>query len=127
MFRRILYPKTDPTDSAPYLEDLVAKWAKRNPAAIKKVDKLLTKAGKTLQDVQASAVARILENIERLDQFAALAECRRNAALREIARHRKSFAEKLREKIEASKTRNLKLLHLARMAVVAKSRHDKRM
>ena len=101
VLRRIIYPTSNPTDSAPYIEDLVAKWAKRNPAAIKKVDKLLTKAGKTLQDVQASAVARILENIERLDQLAALAECRRNAALREIARHRESFAEKLREKIEA--------------------------
>lgn len=101
MLSRIINPASSLTGPGPYVENLVAKWAKRNPTAIKKVDKLFAQGGKTLQDVQASAVAKILENIERLDQLAALAECRRNAALREIARHRESFAEKLREKIEA--------------------------
>jgi hypothetical protein len=62
----------------------------------------LAKGGKTLQDVQAAAVAGILENIERLDRFAALAESRRNAVLREIARHRESLAEKLREKVQVA-------------------------
>jgi hypothetical protein len=99
---RIIHPDIHITDRYPDMENLVAKLAKRDRAAIKRVDKLLAKGGKTLQDVQAAAASEMWEHIERLDRFAALAESRRNAVLREIARHRESFAEKLREKVEVA-------------------------
>jgi hypothetical protein len=60
-----------------YLEaNVLAKsWAAREPAAIKRVDKVLA---------------------ERIDRMIMNAEARRNASLREVDRHRASLAQVLR-------------------------------
>ena len=41
-----------------------------------------------------------IDNVERIDRLAMAAEARRNAALREIQRHRSSFAQNLRRTID---------------------------
>ncbi len=41
-----------------------------------------------------------LDNIERIDRLIASAEARRNAALREVDRHRSAIAQTLRRAIE---------------------------
>ena len=46
-------------------------------------------------------VAEELDNVERIDRLAAIAECRRNASLCEIDRRRVVLGEKLRRSLQA--------------------------
>ena len=75
----------------------VAKsWAAREPAAIKKVDKVLASAGLTMDAVMAQTLALKIDDIERIDRMIMGAEARRNVALRELDRHRANFGQALR-------------------------------
>jgi hypothetical protein len=75
---------------------LAARWATRDASAVKEVDGLLAKAGLTMDAVTAETLVIAFREIEQIDQMEMTAEYRRNSALREIARHRKSFASSLR-------------------------------
>jgi len=75
---------------------LATRWAARDQRAIKKVDKLLSSCGLTLDIVTARAFSSRINSIERLDRMARSAEARRNAALREVERHRLHIGEGLR-------------------------------
>jgi hypothetical protein len=63
---------------------------------IEEVNKALTSAGLTTASILAQTFALKLNEIERLEHMAALAEARRNATLREIDRHRQTLGQKLR-------------------------------
>jgi hypothetical protein len=65
--------------------------------AIERVEKLLKLAGLTMDAVVARALVRELGSIERLDRLISTAEGRRDAALREIERHRSGFGQALRD------------------------------
>jgi hypothetical protein len=93
------------------VKNLVKKWAMRDPAAIERVDKLLESVNTTTNTVMAGAFVQKLEDIERIDRLITIAEARRNAAFREIGRHRESFAQTLRsteEEIEATEFETVK-------------------
>lgn len=49
--------------------------------------------------LESNSLADCIDNVERVDRLAMAAEARRNAALREIERHRSSFAQNLRRTI----------------------------
>jgi hypothetical protein len=79
---------------------LVADWTAREPEAIKRVDAILESAGLTMHSVMAQSLSIKLDDIERIDRMIALAEARRNAALREIEAHRENLSHKLRRAVQ---------------------------
>jgi len=82
----------------PFEADILSKdWAARNRQAVKKVDKLLTSKRLTMDLAIARALSANVDSFERIDRMAMNAEARRNAALRELERHRASLALALRQ------------------------------
>ncbi len=65
-----------------------------------RVDELLCATGLTVESVTAEVFVAISEALERIDRMMMSAESRRNTALREIERHRSSFAQALRRASE---------------------------
>ena len=68
--------------------DLSRQWAVRDRQAIKQVDKRLATMGLTIEAVTAETFFAMIDDIERVDRMIMNAEARRNAALREVDRHR---------------------------------------
>lgn len=60
--------------------------------------------------LEANSLADCIDRVERVDRLAATAEARRNAALREIERHRSSFAQNLRRTINDVEDAEFKLV-----------------
>ena len=56
----------------------------------------LAATGQTLEAVRAKAFVASIDVIERIDRMVMAAKARRNAALRELERHRAALAEALR-------------------------------
>lgn len=81
------------------VQKLVRKWIKKDPAAIRRINKLLTSINTTMASVTTEATIAKLDVIERIDQLVTTAEARRTLALREIDRHRLALAQALRDKI----------------------------
>jgi hypothetical protein len=77
-------------------QELAAGWYKREEKAVEEVEKILRKADLSMDVVSAVALRRSLDDVERIERMIISAEARRNAALREVARHRAAFAEDLR-------------------------------
>ena len=75
-------------------------WQKREPEVVQRVEKALRSAGLTREHVLAETLSAKLEDIERIERLIASAEARRNAALREVDRHRSAIAQTLRRAIE---------------------------
>jgi hypothetical protein len=75
---------------------LSKKWAAGCPDAIKKVEEALAAGGLSMDAVIAHTLAAKITEIERIDRLATNAAMRRNAALREIERHRATFGKELR-------------------------------
>ena len=87
------------------LDHLVDGWIQGKESAVKRVDKLLAKAGFDHETVLAETLAANFQEIENLDQSLMQKEAHRNAVYREIERHRDALARRLREiatEIEAS-------------------------
>lgn len=85
--------------SAPYPlgnEEVAADWMRREPATVKQVDSMLTQAGLNRDAIAAQTLAAKLEIFEKLDRVIMQAESRRNAAVREIDRHREALAQRIR-------------------------------
>jgi hypothetical protein len=76
--------------------DLARRWARREPDAIKEVNKFLAKNGLTIDSIMAQTLVLNLDAIERIDRMSALAEARYNAELREIDRRRDALTQRLR-------------------------------
>jgi hypothetical protein len=81
-------------------EQLALKWVARDRTAIRQVDALLAAAGLTMDDVMARALALRLHDVEQIDRMIMNAEIRRNAALRELDRHRAAAADVMRRAID---------------------------
>jgi hypothetical protein len=80
-------------------EGLARGWAARQPGAIGALEEHLAAAGIGLEGVAAQGLCIELGNIERIDRMIMAAEARRNAALREIDRHRDTLGRQLREAV----------------------------
>ena len=80
-------------------KELVQEYVRREPNAVTLVDELLTDAGVSMDALMAKALADKLDDIERIDRLATIAESRRNASLREIDRRRAVLGETLRRSV----------------------------
>lgn len=76
---------------------LAERWAAKERAAIKKVDKILTQVGLTMDAIMAQTLSLNIDSIERIDRMIMGLEARRNIALRELDRHREGFGRALRQ------------------------------
>ena len=77
-------------------ETLSEGWAARKPNVVEEVNKTLASAGLSADSILAQTFSVKLDEIERIEQMAAVAEARRDAILREIDRHRQTLGQKLR-------------------------------
>ena len=66
---------------------LMADWARRQPSAIKRINRVLAPKNESMYTLMARALREDIDCIERIDRMTALAERRRDAILREIDRH----------------------------------------
>jgi hypothetical protein len=81
--------------------DLAAGWARREPEYVERLQSELRESELTMDVVMAQALQIALNDIERIDGMSMKAEARRNAALREIERHRAALADALRRATES--------------------------
>jgi hypothetical protein len=80
-------------------DGLARSWAARKPGASAAVEEHLAAAGIGLDGVAAQGLCVKLDVIERIDRMIMAAEARRNAALREIDRHRATLGRALRRAV----------------------------
>jgi hypothetical protein len=80
--------------------ELVQGYRRGEPDAVRLVDQLRTRAGVSMETFMASAFREKMDDIERIDRLTAIAETRRNAALREIDRRRAVLGEALRRSVQ---------------------------
>jgi hypothetical protein len=83
-------------------EELARDYLNGKPSAIKLIHRLLANASLSIDAlmVTAPALAKDLDNIERIDHLTTVAETRRNAMLREIDRRRAVLSEALRRQVQ---------------------------
>ena len=81
-------------------EEFTQEYARRKPAAIKLIHKLLARAASSIDTIMVEALAEELDNIERIDHLTTIAETRRNAMLREIDRRHAVLGEALRQRAQ---------------------------
>ena len=82
----------------------------RDPSAISRVKKCLALTGDTLESLATNVVVAKLGYFRRLEELATQAECRRNAALREIDRHRGVHAQRLRDAVQQAEDAKFKTI-----------------
>jgi hypothetical protein len=80
-------------------QELVQGYLRREPDAVTLVDELLADAGRTMDSFMTQVLRDRIDEIERIDRLTAIAETRRNAALREIDRRRAVLGETLRRSV----------------------------
>jgi hypothetical protein len=80
-------------------QDLAEAWTARSSDAVERVNKILASAGLNTEAVIAQTLSLKLDDIERIDHLIALAEARRNAALREIDRHQQTLGQQMRHAV----------------------------
>ena len=81
-------------------QELVQDYLRRKPDAVTLVDELLADAGVSMDTFMTKALRDKIDDIERIDRLTAIAETRRNAALREIDRRRVVLGEALRRSVQ---------------------------
>jgi hypothetical protein len=81
-------------------EQVAQMWALREKSAVVKAEAVLASAGLTTESVIAQTLALKIDVIERVDRMMVMAEARRNSVLREIDRHRASFARTARRVVQ---------------------------
>jgi hypothetical protein len=80
-------------------EELAYGYVQRKPGAIKLIHTLLAEAGLSIDALMVRTLPAELDNIERIDRLATIAETRRNAMLREIDRRRAVLGEALQRQV----------------------------
>jgi len=83
-----------------FTDQIARRWAVGDEGAVQTVETTLAAAGLTMDAVMARTLGLKIHEIERIDRMAMAAEARRNAILREIERHRATFARTLRRAVE---------------------------
>jgi hypothetical protein len=76
------------------------------------INRLLARAGVSIETLTAEALAQELDYIERLDRLATIAESRRNASLREIDRRRAVIGETLRRSVQEAEDREFEVIEV---------------
>ena len=74
-------------------------WIKNEPRGIKNIKSMLSDWGLSEEDIHAQTLAKKIDEFERIERLIANAEARRNAALRELERHREAVGRRLRNAI----------------------------
>ncbi len=103
--QRILTPLIGATDAVA----LAIQWHAKDANAIAEVDDILRSAGLSFETVMAQALAIKLPEIEAIDRLIAEKEGQRNAALRELDRHRALLGQEGAGQLSASKMLSLRL------------------
>ena len=93
-------------------KELAQDYGRRRPGAVKLVQRLLAKAGVSVEALTAEALADELDYIERIDRLATIAESRRNASLREIDRRRAVLGETLRRSVQEAEDREFEVIEV---------------
>jgi len=88
-------------------DGLARSWAARKPGASAEVEEHLATAGIGLDDIAAHGLCMKLDFIERIERMIMAAEARRNAALREIDRHRATLGRQLRQAVLEAEAREV--------------------
>jgi hypothetical protein len=81
-------------------KELVQEYVRGERDAVTLIHELLTDAGVSMDTFMANALREKIDAIERIDRLTAIAESRRNAALREIGRRRAVLGETLRHSMQ---------------------------
>ena len=89
---RVLTPLLD----WPSADRLSRQWALGDEEAAAEVERLLGRAGLTIDAVMAQTLAARIDDVERIDRMVIIAEARRDAVLREIRSRRLAFGQALR-------------------------------
>jgi len=76
-------------------DQLSRTWALGDEKALCEVERLLDRAGLTIDAVMARTLAARIDDVERIDRMIIIAEARRDAVLREIRSRRLAFAQAL--------------------------------
>lgn len=100
------------------------RWAIGHEEAAATVQATLAAAGMTMDSVMAQTLALKIYEIERIERMTMAAEARRNAVLREIERHRATFARTLRrsvEEVEQAEAKTIAVRHVAPPAAPAEA------
>ena len=90
--------------------ELVNEWMRGEPKAIKRVTEILELAKFTMEDIRAHALFLELGTIERIDRLTAMAEARRNDAMREVERYRAQLAHALNAATEEAEEAEFKVV-----------------
>lgn len=88
-------------------EGVARSWAAREPGAVAAVNEHLATQGLAVESLVARGLASELGTVERFDRMIMAAEARRNAALREIDRHRASLGRQLRQAVLDAEAREM--------------------
>jgi hypothetical protein len=89
---RVLTPLLDWTSAS----QLSRTWASGDEEAVCEVERLLDRAGLTIDAVMAQTLVARIDDVERIDRMVIIAEARRDAVLREIRSRRAAFGQALR-------------------------------
>jgi hypothetical protein len=92
------------------VEELVQAYARREPDAVTLIDEVLADRDVSLDTLVADAVAKQLDDIERIDRLTTIAESRRNASLREIDRRRAVLGQTLRRSVQEVEDAEFKVI-----------------
>jgi hypothetical protein len=82
------------------IDGFAEEWSSGKASTRQEFAGILKKAGLTMDQVMAEALAERLDSFERFDRMLASAEARRNNALREIDRHRSALGAVVRQVID---------------------------
>jgi hypothetical protein len=91
-------------------DGLARGWAARKPGASAEVEEHLATAGLGLDGIAAHGLCMKLDFIERIERMIMAAEARRNAALREIERHRATLGRQLRQAMLEAEAREVAIV-----------------
>jgi hypothetical protein len=89
---RVLTPLLDWASA----DQLSRQWARGEEEATAEAERLLGRAGLTIDAVMAQTLAARIDDVERIDRMVTIAEARRDAVLREIRSRRAAFGQALR-------------------------------
>jgi hypothetical protein len=81
-------------------KELVQHYVRRKPGALRLIHRLLAEAGTSIDALMAEALVNELDDVERIDHLAAMAEKRRDETLREMYRLRSSLGERVRRSVQ---------------------------
>jgi hypothetical protein len=103
-------------------EILALERHKGSAEATAAVDAAFAAAGLTLEVATAQTFANCLNEVERIERMIALAESRKNAAFRELDRHRAALAQRLRRAAEVVQDAEFSVVPAVQEA---RPRHDR--